>query len=339
MEVLDGAASARCAAPRTTATQPGVICAKVARYAERIHHPDRLTQPLLRTGPKGSGAVPADLLGRGARPCRGRFAARCGEAWLRGGVAVLLCRHDGAGAARRHQPAAPRDALFAAEADDLHVACRKLGWLAGVGPSRGVDPREMAKSDLIVVWGGNPVSTQVNVMTHISRARKERGAKLVVVDPYRTRHRRGRRHASGAAARHRRRAGLRGDACAFRDGYADRDYLARYTDCPDELEAHLRSRGPDWAAAITGLPVAADRGFRAALRHDAAQLHPLRLRLRAHAQRRGEHARGDLPAGRHRRLAIRRRRRAVVQPRHVPLGQDADRRPGRARSQRSACWT
>src|SRR6516225_9900785 len=33
----------------------GVICAKVARYAERIHHPDRLTRPLLRTGPKGSG--------------------------------------------------------------------------------------------------------------------------------------------------------------------------------------------------------------------------------------------------------------------------------------------
>ena len=33
----------------------GVVCAKVARYAERVHHPDRLAYPLRRNGPKGSG--------------------------------------------------------------------------------------------------------------------------------------------------------------------------------------------------------------------------------------------------------------------------------------------
>ena len=49
-------------------------------------------------------------------------------------------------------------------------------------------------------------------------------------------------------------------ACAvmhvlFRDGHADRDYMARHADCPEELEAHLKSRDPAWASAITGLPV------------------------------------------------------------------------------------
>ncbi len=41
----------------------------------------------------------------------------------------------------------------------------------------------------------------------------------------------------------------------FREGFADRGYLERYTDAPAELEAHLASRTPEWASAITGLAV------------------------------------------------------------------------------------
>ena len=65
--------------------------------------------------------------------------------------------------------------------------CVNLAWpgfLAGTGRMAGPDPREMAKSDCVVIWGTNAVATQVNVMTHAMRARKERGAKIIVIDIY-----------------------------------------------------------------------------------------------------------------------------------------------------------
>src|SRR3984885_3516578 len=98
-------------------------------------------------------------------------------------------------------------------------------------------------------------------MAHVTRARKERGARLVVVDPYRT----------GTAATADMHLALRPgtDAalacavmhCAFRDGYADHAYMAAYADDPTALEAHLASRGPAWASAITGLSEAEIEAF------------------------------------------------------------------------------
>jgi anaerobic selenocysteine-containing dehydrogenase len=133
------------------------------------------------------------------------------------------------------------------------VTLSDTGWAAGVGAKRGVDLREIDEhSDLVVIWGGNPVNTQVNVMSH-AMAAKRRGAPLVVVDPYRT------DTAAKADLHLAPRPGTDGAlACAvmhvlFAEGLADWDYLRAYTDCPDELAAHVAARPPAWAAAITGL--------------------------------------------------------------------------------------
>jgi anaerobic selenocysteine-containing dehydrogenase len=55
VEILDGRRIGRVHGARDNSYTAGVICAKVARYAERIHHPDRLLKPLVRAGGKGEG--------------------------------------------------------------------------------------------------------------------------------------------------------------------------------------------------------------------------------------------------------------------------------------------
>lgn len=232
----------------------GVVCAKVARYAERQHHPERLAVPLRRVGEKGVGRAAYQPLS---------WNAALDE------VAERLTR-----AAQRHGTEAVWPYYYAGtmglvQRDGLHrlrhvmrysrqhsTICNILsdsGWQAGVGAKWGVDPREIPEADLVVMWGGNPVATQVNVMTWITRARKERGAPFIVIDPYRT------PTAEVADIHLAPRPGTDGAlACGamhvlFKEGFADRTYLARYADAPDELEAHLATRDPAWAAAITGL--------------------------------------------------------------------------------------
>ena len=230
----------------------GVICEKVARYAERAHHPDRLAFPMKRTGPKGSRQFARigwdEALDTVAEQLLRKAAAHGSESvwpYFYAGTMGLVQR-DGIQRLRHEMK-------YSRWHSTICVALSDAGWLAGVGVKRGVDLREIEHSDLVVIWGGNPVNTQINVMTH-AMAAKKRGATLVVVDPYRT----------GTAAQADLhlpvRPGTDGAlACAvmhvlFAEGYADHAYLRRYTDVPDELAAHVASRTPQWAEAITGLP-------------------------------------------------------------------------------------
>jgi len=232
----------------------GVICAKVARYAERIHHPERLTQPLRRVGEKGVGRAAFEPMGwdealdevaERLLRIETQYGAEAVWPYFYAGTMGLVQR-DGIERLRHVK-------RYSRQHSTICVSLADAGWKAGIGVKRGVDAREISDSELIVVWGGNPVSTQVNVMTHIARARKQRGAKLVVVDPYRT------GTAEQADLHLPVRPGTDGALAAamihqiLKDGLEDRDYLSRFTDWDDELEAHFADCSPAWAAAITGL--------------------------------------------------------------------------------------
>jgi anaerobic selenocysteine-containing dehydrogenase len=260
VEIVDARTIGRIRGSQRNSYTNGVICEKVARYAERVHHPDRLTHPLLRTGSKGSKQWKRisweEALDRVAEQFVEKAARHGTETvwpYFYAGTMGLVQR-DGINRLRHAMK-------YSRWFSTICVALSDSGWLAGVGSKRGVDMREASEhADLVVIWGGNPVHTQVNVMSHAMAARK-RGAKLVVVDPYRT---------ATAEKADIHLAPLPGTdgalACGvmhvlFAEGYADWDYLRRYTDCPDELAQHLKTRTPEWAAQITGLPVETIVGF------------------------------------------------------------------------------
>ncbi|MEF2070950.1 molybdopterin-containing oxidoreductase family protein [Consotaella aegiceratis] len=252
VEVVDGRTIGRVRGAEANTYTAGVVCAKVARYAERIHHPDRLLRPLQRTGEKGGGAW-REI---GWDDALDLVAEKFLQAEMEHGPeAVWPFQYAGTmGQVQRDGIHRLRHAKrYSNQFDSICTNMAWTGWFAGAGRMAGVDPREIDESDCVVIWGTNAVATQVNVMTHAVRARKERGAKIVAIDIYDNATMQqadlalkllpGTDAALACALMH----------IAFRDGTADRAYLERYTDAPGALESHLATRTPEWAAAITGL--------------------------------------------------------------------------------------
>jgi anaerobic selenocysteine-containing dehydrogenase len=238
----------------------GIICAKVARYAERQHHPDRLLRPLRRVGAKGEGRFEPlswdealDIVAEKFLVAEARYGSEAIWPYYYAGTMGLVMR-DGINRLRHAKK-------YSGFHSTICVNPAYSGFAAGTGLIAGPDPREMARSDLVVIWGTNPVNTQINVMTHAVRARKERGAKIAAIDIYMNSTmeqadlpvlvKPGTDGALACAVMH----------CLFRDGHADWDYLDRYTDVPRELEGHLKTRDPQWASAITGTPVETIEAF------------------------------------------------------------------------------
>ena len=260
IEVIGGQSIGRIRGSKKQTYTAGVVCAKVARYAERIHHPERLTFPMRRIGAKGSGQFARiswdealDEVAARFEQAEREFGAESVWPYYYAGTMGVVMR-DGINRLANVKK-------YSRFYSTICANIARVGFAIGTGKIAGVDPREMGVSDLVVIWGTNPVNTQVNVMTHASRAKKERGARIAAVDIYNN------DTMKQADIKIILRPGTDGAfACGvmhvlFREGLADRAYMAKHTDCPDELETHLKTRTPEWASAICGVPVSEIEAF------------------------------------------------------------------------------
>ena len=162
----------------------GVLCTKVSRYADRVHHAERLTVPLKRVGPKGEGKfVPIswdEALGEIGKRL-GAIAKRAPEAIVPYSYAGTMGLVQGEGIAQRFFHALGASRLERA----ICAAAGAAGLRYTYGGSLGMHLEQFEESELILIWGANPIASSLHFWTRAQEA-KRRGAHLVAIDPYRS---------------------------------------------------------------------------------------------------------------------------------------------------------
>lgn len=167
------------------ASTEGYICGKVRRFDRRVYSAERLLHPLVRRGAKGradfervSWDEALDLVVQKLEAARDTFGAESVLPFYYGGSNGLLT-NDLEDARFFRRFGASRLARTVCAAPTGHAAKALYGRMAGVAYE------DYAEARLIVMWGCNPSTTGIHLVSHIKRAQKS-GARLVVIDPRQT---------------------------------------------------------------------------------------------------------------------------------------------------------
>ncbi|MDO6387558.1 molybdopterin-dependent oxidoreductase [Uliginosibacterium sp. 31-12] len=251
--VEDGRATAVRGAPDVAITR-GTLCSKVAHYLERTYSEQRLLYPMKRVGKKGEGRferisweLALDTIAERFR----QLAATDPRSILPYSYAGTMGLVQGSSMDRRffHRLGASfLDRTICAEAG-------YQGYKATIGATLGTDPEAFADAPYILIWGSNPVVSNLHLWARIVEA-KRKGARVVCIDPVRSLtaeksdwHLAPLPGTDGALA-------LALMHVLIRDGLVDEDYVARYTTGYAALKRRVADWTPERAAGETGLAAA-----------------------------------------------------------------------------------
>jgi len=232
----------------------GKLCAKcsIGYNREWLDPTARLTHPLRRIGPKGTGQFEPITWETALATIAERFKQIVATS---GAQTILNAHYTGTISLLAYLfPLRFFFRLGATEVDPDTI-CNKAGqvaltYLYGT-PLVGFDPRTARDSACIVVWGANPSASAPHAHEHWLR---EAPGKVIVIDPVRT-------PTARAADLHLQPFPGSDAALAFAllhvlwlEGRSDHNFLAAHTTGWNELEPSLRNCTPAWGEATTGVP-------------------------------------------------------------------------------------
>jgi anaerobic selenocysteine-containing dehydrogenase len=229
----------------------GSLCTKVSHYAERTYSPDRLLHPMKRVGPKGK----REFKRISWDEALDEIAARLKILAAGNPETILPLSYAGTMGMLQYSSMDRRffHKLGASQLDrTLCSSAGKAGIKATLGGSYGMDPENYPDAKLILIWGSNPITSNLHFWTRAQEA-KRRGAKLVAIDPYRsltaekcTQHIALLPGTDGALA-------LGMMHVLIGEGLIDEDYVAKYTLGYEELKERVKQYPLGWAAKTCGL--------------------------------------------------------------------------------------
>jgi anaerobic selenocysteine-containing dehydrogenase len=266
----------------------GTLCTKVAYYLERTYAPDRLLYPLKRVGKKGEGKFRRITWDEALDEIAARLKALAAD----NPETILPCSYAGTMGMVQYMSMDRRFfyKLGASLLDrTLCSSAGKAGIKATLGGSVGMDPERFDEARLIILWGANPIVSNLHLWSRVQAA-KRRGAKVVAIDPYRslsaekcTQHIALLPGTDGALA-----LGMMHVLIA--EGLLDHEYIAQYTLGFEDLKKRvLENHSPEWAARTCGITVEEVRQ----LAREYGKTKPAAIRLNYGMQR---HAGGGIAA-------------------------------------------